>query len=464
MAFKKSERRKGVRLTSKDSGAGAFKCEKCGTLPPQATVADVSENGVQLLFDWPEGAEFPLQVGDGMGFHLKVEGASDGFEIWSLVRRVDQRDRRGRVGVGVEFTGLDSLVSTAIQKALVSLAMTRLRTWRADGLPLPGDVVPEKTSEPDQPVAVRPVAAPAPVATPDAAPAPATDAAAPAAPNAGRRKLFLGEILLKQGALDPDRFRQFLSNEFTGSRPLGQELLERKLTTEEAVAKALAEQARLAYADPASTVPDTALAARLARPVFVKHRCVPLREEGKALVVAMASPPGLQEMEALREGFGRLVRVAIAPESALAAWRKRLFNEDSKATADASLRFPAQIRVEYRFMDRERTAAVDRQASFGLTREIYSGGLVLAGPLPRGITPERIAQEKLHLAVVVDCPSLRVPMNLACTPVKVEPPRSGEDYLIDCRIESFPKGGEANWARVCMVHGTHRFRPHGRAH
>ncbi len=449
MAGQKKERRKGVRLTSRKSGAGAFKCGKCDALPPQALVADVSEDGVHLLFDWPAETDFPLQVGDGMGFHLKVEGAEQGFELWSIVRRVDPRDERGQVGVGVEFTGLDPVARAALQKTLVSMAMTRLRTWRADGQPVSVGVDPSPAPEAGSrrkrfSERLSPGAA-------GAAPK------APAAASGPRRKLFLGEILVRQGALDADRFGRFLSAEFKGNRPLGQELLERGLTTDAAIARALAEQARLPYADPAATAPDVALASRLPRHVFVKHRCVPLGEEGGAVVLAMSAPPDLKELEALREGLGRRVRVRIAPESELAKWRKRVFNED--ASPSGALRFHAQLRVEYRLMDAARRMLEGCEAGFGLTQEISASGLLLASRLPSGVTPERIVGDGLLLDLLVDCPSLSAPLNLFCVPQKIEAGKTGGEHLISCRIDGFAPGGEMDWARVCMVHGTHRFRP-----
>jgi hypothetical protein len=451
MPDSKRERRRNVRLASKHSGAGGFKCGKCTTLPPQALVADVSESGVRLLFDWPEGADFPLRIGDGMGFQLKVEHAPEAFELWSLVRRVEPRDQRGHVGVGVEFTGLEPAVREVLQKALVSLAMTKLRTWSPDGRTAFGPDAPGDTRSGTKDAAD--VAAGAPAV---AGKAPADAAAkAPAAPP--RRKLFLGEIMVKQGTLDPERFDRFLKSEFSGKRQLGQELLKRGLTTEAAIARALAEQARLPYADPAVTSPDRALTYRLPRPALLKHRCVPLREEGRALVVAMASPPDLREMEQLREALGRIVRVCIAPEPAVVEWRKQLFSEELAAAGD--LHFPAQLRTEYRFMDRDNLTAVDLEASVGLTREISARGLVLAGPLPGGVTPERIKGEGLRLAVLIDCTSLKAPMNLACTPLKVEPGKVGGEHLICCQIEEFLDARESDWARVCMVHGTHRFHP-----
>lgn len=447
MAGTRNERRKGVRLTSKQSVAAGFKGEGSATLPRKATVADLSEGGVRLLFDWAEGTQFPLRVGDGLGFQLSMEGTQQTFEIWSIIRRVETRDRSGRVGAGVEFSGLDADTRSALQKSMLALAMTKLRSWQTE----PGAEAP-KAAKPAQ---GGPAAAAAVSGAAAGAPA---DAAKPS-----RRKLFLGDILLRQGAVDPEKMKNFLTSEFTGKRKIGQELVEHGLTTESAVAKALAEQARLPFIDSSTPPPDMGLVARLPRPVFIKHRCVPLREENGAVLLAFSSPPDLPTLEEIRGAIDRRVRLCIAPDSLVAEWRKRLYNVNQQSTS-SGLRFPAQLRTEYNFLDRERKNHVGDGPHYGLTKEISAAGLMIAGPLPAGVTPKRVSDEGLVMEVQVDCPSLSVPLTMICVPEHVTSGSVDKEHHFSCRIEAFPPGGEQAWVRVCMTQGTYRFRPQARGH
>jgi hypothetical protein len=449
MIESRMERRQGVRLTSKLSSAAGFTCEHCGTLPDQALVADISDGGVHLLFEWPEDARFPLQIGDGIGFHLKVEGESRGFEIWSIVYRIDPRDRRGRVGVGVKFLGLDAGIREQLKKVLVSLAMTKLRVWRTEG----------QSAKAGQHAPGQPANALSASEEPeDAAAQPSSGAAGPEAPSdTSRHKLFLGEILLHQGALDPARFEQFLKNEFSGMHPIGQELVQNGLVDEVTLARALAEQARLPFADPDIETPDLRLASTLPRHVFMKHHCVPLGEQDDAVILAMSAPPGPAALEEIRAGLGRQVRVCVAPEPAMAAWRRQVYNTETPT--HYLLRFPAQLRAEYRFLDSERKAPVDDGPSFGLTREISASELLLVGPLPGGVSTGRIAEEALRMDIQVDCPSLNRSLTMGCTPQRVEPVEYEGEHHLHCQIDHFPDGNEQAWVRTCMVQGARRFRP-----
>ncbi|HOX05473.1 MAG TPA: PilZ domain-containing protein [Planctomycetota bacterium] len=365
----REERRRGVRLNSKLSSAMGFTCEHCGTLPGQALVADISEGGVHLLFEWPEQTPFPLRIGDGLGFHLKVEGLSRGFEIWSIVYRIDPRDRRGRVGVGVKFLGLDAVVREQLKKVLVLLAMTRLRVWRTDGQPAeagrraPGQWESNRSdSEAPMGAAAQPAFGPAGNGGP---------------PDAGRGKLFLGEILLQNGMPSPERFEPFLTNGFCGMHPVGLESFRNGLFDEAAMTGALAGQ----------------------------------------------------------QDWG------------------------SDRPASQSLRFPAQLRAEYRFLDSGRKVPVDGGPSFGLTREISPAELVLVGPLPGGVSARRIAEEALCMAIQVDCPSVSRSLTMGCTPRLVEPSEYEGEHRLHCRIDHFPDNGEQAWVRACMVRGAGCFRP-----
>lgn len=131
MMWRQDERRRGVRLASGQSRAVGLQCVDCGALPEEALVIDVGEGGLRLLFDWPEGRRFPLRVGEKVGFQLRVEGNEPGFDMHGAVRRIEPPDQDGRVGVSVEFDGLEARARSLLQRSLVAMAMTRLRNRRS---------------------------------------------------------------------------------------------------------------------------------------------------------------------------------------------------------------------------------------------------------------------------------------------------------------------------------------------
>jgi hypothetical protein len=422
-----SEQRKHVRLPGKGSAAEKFSGESIEDLPGQATVSDISQGGVGLKFHWPMGSSFPLERSDGLGFRLRIKGTGQTFELMSVVRHVVP-EIGGGVRVGVQFWGLDRDVRESLKKAVLDLAVTSLRKWRGSK---PGEEADEDSPE-----------------------------AAAGLPRSEtkRRKLYLGEILVKQGALDGDRLEKFISEEFTGRRRLGEELSGMGLVDDRALAKALAEQARLTFVDLDESPPDMVLVSKLSQEVFTKHWAIPVRDEDGVLLIALNSPPDLKVFDEFKEVLSRRIRVGIAPADKLSDWLKRAYNLEG-APHPSAMTFKVQLHAEYRILSADWKKPVDPKPNVGLTREISHTGMVIAGPLPEGFSPERIAREDLKLAVRISCPELSQPMAMGCAPDSVKKSEYSEEYHLECSIQKFPKDGETAWARLCMVRGTQRFHP-----
>ncbi len=291
------DRRKSIRLIATDSRAEGFSGDKTGPLPSGARVTDISGSGLHLLFDWPNGDEFPLKPGDGLGFSLKIEKSREVFEVLGSVRWVRPGTPKGAVGVGLELRKLDDEVAERLRRELLHMAF--------------GDLDASSSQSAS------------------------SRKRGKASSNRGRkkgdteirlrRKLFLGEILVQQGVLDSDRLKSFLENEFSGERPLGRELAERGLVDDESVARALAEQLRLPYVDLRENSPDFDLVRELPHDVLGKCGCVPIREEQGRVLLAISSRPTLQMVEDLKTGLGRKIRLCIASESDVAEWRPRVY-------------------------------------------------------------------------------------------------------------------------------------------
>jgi type II secretory ATPase GspE/PulE/Tfp pilus assembly ATPase PilB-like protein len=283
------DRREALRFATGESTATGFSGQRAEVLPAGAQVCDIGAGGLQLVFDRPGDGRFPLAVDDHLGFTLRVEGSRRSFDLLGRVRWVDPGGEGDSVSVGVQFCGMDQETSHALRRTLVNVAFGR------DGAPPKRSGARRKRGKPSTRVISK--------------------------PPSRRRRLFLGEILVRQGALDQERLTSFLENEYSGSRPLGEELAARGLVDKVGVARALAEQHRLGYVDLARDPPDEALCASLPRAIFEKHCALPLRRERGALLVAMSRPPTLPVVEEIRAAVGRRVRVCIAAEESLIRWR-----------------------------------------------------------------------------------------------------------------------------------------------
>ncbi len=285
-----NDRREALRFTTEDSTATRFSGRHAAVLPAGAQVCDIGAGGLHLAFDRPADGEFPLAVDDQLGFTLGIEGSRQRFDLLGKVRWVDPDGEDGTVGVGVQFCGMDQATGEALRRTLVRVAFGQR------GAPLTQSGPSRKRGRPSTSVIRK--------------------------PPTRRRKLFLGEILVRQGVLEQERLREFLEEEYSGSRPLGEELAERGLVDEAGVARALAEQQRLDYVDLNAAPPDEELCASLPRAIFEKHYAVPLREERGALLVAVSRPPTLPTVEDIKAAVGRRIRICIAAEGDLLHWRR----------------------------------------------------------------------------------------------------------------------------------------------
>jgi hypothetical protein len=368
----------------------------------------------------------------------------------------------------VEFAGLEAGLRDALKGLLMNLALTKLRAGRpgqqvpsgppAVAVPRPA---PSRKAAFDAAAAARPGApAPAETAASAQASAPAAGGGEPLvlqtggeqAPAGRRRKMYLGEILVKQGAVAAEELQQFLARAPGDKVPIGQKLLSHGLVDDVTIAKALAVQSGLPYIDLINEKPDHQLVHSLPREPFIKHHCVPLKMEWQALVVVMAERPSPPVMEELELAAGRRVRAAIGAESGLTRLLLRLYNYEAPARF-AKARFPVQLRVEYRFFDKDRGAPVHDLTAAGLTRELGVREMIIAGPLPAGVDAERVRKESLTMEVQVEGGRLPNAMILQCRPLSISSSGYAGEYHIACYIDGFPPGGENAWTRLCMQVG-----------
>jgi type II secretory ATPase GspE/PulE/Tfp pilus assembly ATPase PilB-like protein len=288
-ALSGKDRRESPRLTPRNGSVTSFSGDTAEALPRVAEVVDLSRGGLRLVLDWDSAAEPPVAPGDLLGFTLQLGESGGSFRLSGQVRWVLPDCPRGHVSVGVGFCALDGQTGRALDRAMVNLAL--------DG----GSASSAASSSRSKRGGVR-----------------------RSSSGRRRRKLYLGEILVNKGVIDGRRLDDFLAGEYSGKGQLGAELVRQGLVEEHEVARALAEQHHLPFLDLAAQPPDTGLAATLPWMVFERHHSLPVRQEMGALLVAVACAPTLQMVEEFKAALGQRVRLGVAMDSELQAWRQRL--------------------------------------------------------------------------------------------------------------------------------------------
>ncbi|HEY8484563.1 MAG TPA: ATPase, T2SS/T4P/T4SS family [Longimicrobiales bacterium] len=131
----------------------------------------------------------------------------------------------------------------------------------------------------------------------------------------------LGQLLLAAGAVSPERLEEALEEQRHTRERLG-ELLVRRGVSPEAIARALAAQLRLPYAQP-PIVPEPAALGLVDRALALRLRVVPIALGERTLRVAMADPLDVRAVDDLQFQTGRRVEPVVATpgavEEALAA-------------------------------------------------------------------------------------------------------------------------------------------------
>jgi hypothetical protein len=147
---------------------------------------------------------------------------------------------------------------------------------------------------------------------------------------AERRRIMLGELLLRAGVITEDQLRKALAEQKKWGGKLGQVLVDLNFLDEGLLVKALSKQLNLPRMDfEGISIPPEAL--KLLDAEFAnKRQVLPISyEEGKKqLVVAMSDPGDLGLVDEIKFRTGCRVKVAVAGDRALArAIQQHYFGE-----------------------------------------------------------------------------------------------------------------------------------------
>jgi type IV pilus assembly protein PilB len=148
-------------------------------------------------------------------------------------------------------------------------------------------------------------------------------------------RVRLGDALIEQGVLSPAQVERALAEQARTGRMLGAVMVDLGFTTEETIAKVLADRLGHQYVDLGAIELDRVLVARLPEAMARRHEALPIAVEdgptGPTLVVAMGDPSDVFAVDAIRDVVGSPVRAVMVTPSQLQAALSRVFRLDGAA-------------------------------------------------------------------------------------------------------------------------------------
>jgi type IV pilus assembly protein PilB len=130
-----------------------------------------------------------------------------------------------------------------------------------------------------------------------------------------QRKL-LGQILLEMKAASPVQIKEALKKQMEDSgRKLGEILVEMKAINSRQLVEALARQFNYPFVDLKKVKIDAAIISLVPRNVCDEHSIVPIRENGKAIVIAISDPLDFFTLDNVKFILGREVNCVLATKA-----------------------------------------------------------------------------------------------------------------------------------------------------
>jgi adsorption protein B len=162
----------------------------------------------------------------------------------------------------------------------------------------------------------------------------------PSLGSQGRARKPLGEILVEQGVLSSEQLAAALQTPLRGLR-LGSQLVHRGGLGVEQLAQALATQGRVTWENMDGLALAPALVARLPAHIALHYAVLPLRKEGRTLVLASESYVDPVSLAAIGRKLRRPVRYVIVPKGqvvvGLRHWYARHRTVSDRALLDSVL-------------------------------------------------------------------------------------------------------------------------------
>ena len=126
------------------------------------------------------------------------------------------------------------------------------------------------------------------------------------------RRIRLGESLIEAGLINPAQLEQALSRTSTTGERIGEALVALGFITERDLIRTLAKDADITFLEAAELRIDPAVIGMVTPAAARANNLVPLRADGRALVVAMSNPFDIGVIRSLERASGRQIRTVTA--------------------------------------------------------------------------------------------------------------------------------------------------------
>ena len=141
-------------------------------------------------------------------------------------------------------------------------------------------------------------------------------------------KKKIGDVLKEAGLIDDFQLESALSHQRNWGGKLGSIIVELGFAQEAELARVLAEKLRLPYADLFDPEIPEAIINLIKPEIAKKYQIMPVKKDGKSLVLAMADPMDLEAMDAIRFATGSNIKPALAMGSEIKDAIKKYYDHE----------------------------------------------------------------------------------------------------------------------------------------
>ncbi len=135
----------------------------------------------------------------------------------------------------------------------------------------------------------------------------------------GRKKLRIGDALIKEGLINEDQLRKALMLQKKTGKRLGEILIEMGAVTEKDIVMVLAKQLNVPFVNLKNYMVEPEVAKLIPENVAKQYKVVPLNKVGNKLTVAMADPLNVIAIDDIQHLTGLVVKPVIALPSEIEA-------------------------------------------------------------------------------------------------------------------------------------------------
>jgi type II secretory ATPase GspE/PulE/Tfp pilus assembly ATPase PilB-like protein len=151
------------------------------------------------------------------------------------------------------------------------------------------------------------------------------------------RRIRLGESLVEAGLITQAQLDEALERRLTTGERIGEALVGLGFITERDLLRTLAADADIPFLEPRELVVDPMVVGTVSSIVARTNNVIPLRNEGKSLLVAMANPFDVGVIRSLERSTGRHIRVSAADPAELAQLVETVYGGGAGGVAAPSI-------------------------------------------------------------------------------------------------------------------------------